>query len=127
MIKIIILFIMIINVLNLKEIQPSHEYEGFKEINIESFELIKNNQTKNNYLIYFYVNWCDKCKLMSLELIKIGKALINSKNDNLILTKLNCELYRSFCKKLKIKGIIIYLIFKKDFQKLNILKKIKMN
>lgn len=73
-----------------------------KEINISKLdELIKNGDV----LVYFYADWCSKCKMVSLELEKL---------NNLNIVKVNADDSREICKKYLVMSLPTLIYFKKD-------------
>ncbi len=56
-------------------------------------------------LVYFYADWCGKCKMVSLELEKI---------DFINLIKINVDDNRDICKKYLVMSVPTLLYFKKN-------------
>ena len=56
-------------------------------------------------LVYFYADWCGKCKMVSLELEYF---------DNLNIIKVDADKCRDICKKYLVMSIPTLIYFKKD-------------
>ena len=61
--------------------------------------------SSGNILVYFYADWCGKCKMISLELKKI---------DNLNIVNINVDDCREICKKYLVMSVPTLIYFKKD-------------
>ena len=59
---------------------------------------------KGNVLVYFYADWCGKCKMVSLELDKL----------DLNIVKVDVDKNRNICKKYGVMSIPTLMFFKKD-------------
>ena len=60
---------------------------------------------KGNVLVYFYADWCSKCKILSLELAKI---------DDLNIVKVDADKNRNICKKYGVMSLPTLIYFKKN-------------
>lgn len=68
---------------------------------MEFDSLIKNSDV----LVYFYADWCGKCKLISLELEKL---------NDLNIVKIDADKNRDICKKYGVMSLPTLIYFKKD-------------
>ena len=69
---------------------------------ISDFEKLVSGE---DVLVYFYADWCGKCKIVSLELEKIS---------DLNIVKVNVDDSRDICKKYLVMSVPTLIYFKKD-------------
>lgn len=72
------------------------------KINIIDFENLINS---GDVLVYFYADWCGKCKMVSMELGKI---------NSLKILKVDADKNRDICKKYGVMSLPTLIYFKSD-------------
>ena len=72
------------------------------KINIIDFENLINS---GDVLVYFYADWCGKCKMVSMELEKI---------NSLKILKVDADKNRDICKKYGVMSLPTLIYFKSD-------------
>ena len=65
---------------------------------------------KGNVLVYFYADWCGKCKMLNKELEKL---------DELNIFKVDADRNRDICKKYGVMSLptLIYFKYSDDYKK----------